>query len=248
MRNRLVVANWKMNGSLEANARWAEAFLALEDAGCDAAVCAPSVYLSQMACLLKGSSVALGAQDVNEFESGAYTGEVSARMLAEIGCSYVIVGHSERRALYGDTDDRVALKAKAALAAGIHPIVCVGETLEEREAGETIAVVSRQLEAVIGKVGAEDFARCTVAYEPVWAIGTGKVATTEQAQEVCAAIRACIGEIYDEATAEAIRIQYGGSVSAASAPELFAQANIDGGLVGGASLKPDFGKIVNYNK
>ena len=159
MRNRLVVANWKMNGSLEANARWAEAFLALEDAGCDAAVCAPSVYLSQMACLLKGSSVALGAQDVNEFESGAYTGEVSARMLAEIGCSYVIVGHSERRALYGDTDDRVALKAKAALAAGIHPIVCVGETLEEREAGETIAVVSRQLEAVIGKVGAEDSVR-----------------------------------------------------------------------------------------
>ena len=137
MRNRLVVANWKMNGSLQANAQWAEAFLALESAGCETAVCAPAVYLSQMAGLLKNSSVALGAQDVNEFESGAYTGEVSARMLAEIGCRYVIVGHSERRALYGDTDKRVALKTKAALAAGLEPIGCVGETLQEREAGET---------------------------------------------------------------------------------------------------------------
>lgn len=243
MRNRLVVANWKMNGSLEANARWAEAFLALEDAGCDAAVCAPSVYLSQMACLLKGSSVALGAQDVNEFESGAYTGEVSARMLAEIGCSYVIVGHSERRALYGDTDDRVALKAKAALAAGIHPIVCVGETLEEREAGETIAVVSRQLEAVIGKVGAEDFARCTVAYEPVWAIGTGKSATPEIAQEVHAALRAELTRHAAE-LGDKVRILYGGSVKPGNATSLFAMPDIDGGLIGGAALKAqDFYEI-----
>lgn len=243
MRNGLVVANWKMNGSLQSNAQWAEAFLALESAGCETAVCAPAVYLSQMAGLLKNSSVALGAQDVNEFESGAYTGEVSARMLAEIGCRYVIVGHSERRALYGDTDKRVALKTKAALAAGLEPIVCVGETLQEREAGETIAVVSRQLEAVMLEVGTEDFVRCTIAYEPVWAIGTGKSATPEIAQEVHAALRAELAGHRAE-LAQTVRILYGGSVKPANAASLFAMPDIDGGLIGGAALKAqDFYEI-----
>ncbi len=236
MRTRLVVANWKMNGSLSANADWAKTFLSLGNVGCEAAVCAPHVYLAQMAGLLKDSAVALGAEDVSEYAAGAYTGEVSAAMLVEIGCRYVIVGHSERRALFGDTDARVAAKTKAALEAGLSPIVCVGETLEERESSQTLRVVSEQLAAVIGVVGVEGFARCTLAYEPVWAIGTGKSATPEIAQHVHEALRRELA-LRSPQLAQTVRILYGGSVKPENAASLFAMSDIDGGLIGGAALK-----------
>lgn len=238
MRNRLVVANWKMNGSLKANAEWAKAFFSLGDSGCDTAVCAPHAYLLQMAALLKDSTVALGAEDVSEYAVGAYTGEVSAAMLSDIGCRYVIVGHSERRALFGDTDERVALKTKAALAAGLSPIVCVGETLKERESSQTLRVVAGQMAAVIREVGAENFARCTLAYEPVWAIGTGKSATPEIAQQVHAALRTELA-LHSAELAQKVRILYGGSVKPNNAAALFAMPDIDGGLIGGAALKAE---------
>lgn len=238
MRNRLVVANWKMNGSLKANAEWAKAFFSLGDSGCDTAVCAPHAYLLQMAALLKDSTVALGAEDVSEYAVGAYTGEVSAAMLSDIGCRYVIVGHSERRALFGDTDERVALKTKAALAAGLSPIVCVGETLKERESSQTLRVVAGQMAAVIREVGAENFARCTLAYEPVWAIGTGKSATPEIAQQVHAALRTELA-LHSAELAQKVRILYGGSVKPSNAAALFAMPDIDGGLIGGAALKAE---------
>ena len=238
MRNRLVVANWKMNGSLKANAEWAKAFFSLGDSGCDTAVCAPHAYLLQMAALLKDSTVALGAEDVSEYAVGAYTGEVSAAMLSDIGCRYVIVGHSERRALFGDTDERVALKTKAALAAGLSPIVCVGETLKERESSQTLRVVAGQMAAVIREVGAENFARCTLAYEPVWAIGTGKSATPEIAQQVHAALRTELA-LHSAELAQKVRILYGGSVKPNNADALFAMPDIDGGLIGGAALKAE---------
>lgn len=238
MRNRLVVANWKMNGSFAANAAWTKAFFALGKFECDAAVCAPHVYLMQMSEQLKGSALALGAEDVSEYAEGAYTGEVSPAMLADVGCRFVIVGHSERRALFGDTDERVAQKAKAALAAGLTPIVCVGETLAERESSQTIRVVARQLAAVIKEVGAADFERCVIAYEPVWAIGTGKSATPEIAQQVHAALRTELA-LHSRDLAEKVRILYGGSVKPGNAAALFAMPDIDGGLIGGASLKAE---------
>lgn len=238
MRNRLVVANWKMNGSFAANAAWTKAFFALGKFECEAAVCAPHVYLMQMSEQLKGSALALGAEDVSEYAEGAYTGEVSPAMLADVGCRYVIVGHSERRALFGDTDERVAQKAKAALAAGLTPIVCVGETLAERESSQTIRVVARQLAAVIKEVGAADFERCVIAYEPVWAIGTGKSATPEIAQQVHAALRTELA-LHSRDLAEKVRILYGGSVKPGNAAALFAMPDIDGGLIGGASLKAE---------
>ena len=238
MRNRLVVANWKMNGSFAANAAWTKAFFALGKFECDAAVCAPHVYLMQMSEQLKGSALALGAEDVSEYAEGAYTGEVSPAMLADVGCRYVIVGHSERRALFGDTDERVAQKAKAALAAGLTPIVCVGETLAERESSQTIRVVARQLAAVIKEVGAADFERCVIAYEPVWAIGTGKSATPEIAQQVHAALRTELA-LHSRDLAEKVRILYGGSVKPGNAAALFFFFYIDGGLIGGASLKAE---------
>lgn len=238
MRNRLVVANWKMNGSFAANAAWTKAFFALGKFECDAAVCAPHVYLMQMSEQLKGSALALGAEDVSEYAEGAYTGEVSPAMLADVGCRYVIVGHSERRALFGDTDERVAQKAKAALAAGLTPIVCVGETLAERESSQTIRVVARQLAAVIKEVGAADFERCVIAYEPVWAIGTGKSATPAIAQQVHAALRTELA-LHSRDLAEKVRILYGGSVKPGNAAALFAMPDIDGGLIGGASLKAE---------
>ena len=238
MRNRLVVANWKMNGSFAANAAWTKAFFALGKFECDAAVCAPHVYLMQMSEQLKGSALALGAEDVSEYAEGAYTGEVSPAMLADVGCRFVIVGHSERRALFGDTDERVAQKAKAALAAGLTPIVCVGETLAERESSQTIRVVARQLAAVIKDVGAADFERCVITNEPVWAIGTGKSATPEIAQQVHAALRTELA-LHSRDLAEKVRILYGGSVKPGNAAALFAMPDIDGGLIGGASLKAE---------
>jgi triosephosphate isomerase len=234
-RTALVAANWKMNGSRAANGGWVQGF-AERRAGlqCDVVVCAPAVYLSELAGQASTSGFELGAQDVSEHEPGAFTGDIAAGMLVDVGCRWVIVGHSERRQLHGESDEVVAGKAAAALAAGLRPIVCVGETLAEREAGRTLEVVQRQLDAVLTRVGADGLARGALAYEPVWAIGTGRTATPHQAQEVHAALRARVAE--KSATANGLRILYGGSVKPTNAAELFGQRDIDGGLVGGASL------------
>jgi triosephosphate isomerase len=242
---KLIAGNWKMNGSLAAN----EALLREIAAGlggqasCAVAVCVPAPYLAQVQALLADKpAVALGAQDVSSQASGAFTGEVSAAMLREFACRYVIVGHSERRQYHAETDTLVADKAKAALAAGITPIVCVGETLAEREAGQTEQVVKRQLAAVIHTNG-HCISEIVVAYEPVWAIGTGKTATPEEAQAVHAVLRTQLKAATDQAAR--VKILYGGSMNAANAASLLAQADIDGGLIGGASLKaPDFLKII----
>lgn len=228
-----------MHGRLESNA----ALLAGVKAGvaglaCDVAVCVPFPYLAQAQSALQGAAVAWGAQNVSEHAQGAYTGEVAAGMLKDFGCRYAIVGHSERRAMYGDSDAVVAEKFVAAQAAGLVPILCVGETLAERESGDTQAVVARQLAAVLEKAGVAAFASAVVAYEPVWAIGTGKTATPDQAQEVHAAIRAQLAAA-DPAVAAGVLILYGGSVKPQNAAELFGQTDIDGGLIGGASLVLD---------
>ncbi len=240
-RTKLVVGNWKMNGSHAANA---ELLAGLKAAGpwvAEVAVCAPFPYLGEVALSLQGASVAWGAQDCSAFESGAYTGEVAAAMLAEFGCRYVIVGHSERRAMHRESDQLVADKAKAALAHNLTPIVCVGETLAEREAGQTDMVVKRQLSAVIHTL-AHCISQVVVAYEPVWAIGTGKTASPEQAQAVHAVLRMQLAAA--SAKAGEMKILYGGSVKADNAALLFAQQDIDGGLIGGASLKAgDFAAI-----
>ena len=243
MSAKLIAGNWKMNGGLDAN----RALLVALASGTVAArgavvVCVPAPYLSQLQGLLHGSAVELGAQDVSAHVAGAFTGEVSAGMLREFGVRYVIVGHSERRQYHGETDALVALKAKRALAAGITPIVCVGETLAQREAGATEDVVKRQLAAVIHTNG-HCISEIAVAYEPVWAIGTGRTATPEQAQQVHAVLRAQLRAASDKA--DRIRIVYGGSMNAANAAQLLAQPDIDGGLIGGASLKaPDFLAII----
>ena len=197
---------------------------------------------------VKGTNIHIGAENMYYEESGAYTGEIAPNMLTDAGVEYVIIGHSERREYFAETDETVNKKVLKAIEHGLTPIICCGETLTQREQGITIDWIRQQIKIAFLNVTADQAKKLVIAYEPIWAIGTGKVATSDQAQEVCCAIRECIKELYDEATAEAIRIQYGGSVSGASAPELFAQPDIDGGLVGGASLKADFGKIVNYNK
>jgi len=245
---KLIAGNWKMNGSLAAN----EALLAELAQGlavrpsCDVAVCVPAPYLAQVQALKAGSAslsaIEVGAQDVSAQAAGAYTGEVSAAMLKELGCRYVLVGHSERRQYHGETDALVADKARAALAAGITPIVCIGETLAEREAGRTEEVVKRQLAAVIHTNG-HCISEIAVAYEPVWAIGTGKTASPEEAQAVHAVLRAQLKAATDQSAR--VKILYGGSMNAANAATLLAQPDIDGGLIGGASLKaPDFLKII----
>ncbi|MFO1339139.1 MAG: triose-phosphate isomerase [Burkholderiaceae bacterium] len=234
MRRKLVAGNWKMHGSHAANAELLAGIVAARPFGCDVAVCVPFPYLSEAAVALAGSDVRWGAQDCSAHEQGAYTGEVSAAMLHEFGCRYAIVGHSERRAYHAEGDQLVADKAKAALARGVTPIVCVGETLAQREAGETEAVVKRQLSAVIHTL-AHCAGEMVVAYEPVWAIGTGRTATPEQAQAVHAVLRAQLRAATPHA--DAMAILYGGSVKPDNAATLFAQADIDGGLIGGASLK-----------
>jgi len=238
MRSNLVAGNWKMcgdNASIEKLVANLKALLPAEPA-VDIAVFPPSVYIARVVDGLAGSPVAVGAQNVCEQPNdGAYTGEVSAAMLVDTGCRYVIVGHSERRAMYGDSNERVAQKAKQALAQGLMPIICVGETEAQRDDGSTLEVIAGQLQAVFAVLSAEDMRSIVVAYEPVWAIGTGKTATPSQAQEVHAFIRALFAK-KDEPLAKGLRILYGGSVKAANAGELFAQADIDGGLVGGASL------------
>jgi len=230
-----IFGNWKMNGSLAANAALLDLLKqGLGHADCEIAVCAPAPYLAQLQSLLSGTSIAIGAQDVSAHASGAFTGEVSAAMLREFGVRYVLVGHSERRQYHAESDELVARKAQAALANGITPVVCVGETLAQREAGETEAVVRRQLAAVVQRNG-HCLSEIVLAYEPVWAIGTGLTATPAQAQAVHAVLRAQLLA----ATTAAVRVPilYGGSMNAANAAELLAQADIDGGLVGGASLK-----------
>ncbi len=245
MRDRLVAGNWKMNGSLVANTALINALVpAVSGSGnASCAVCVPYPYLAQVQAGLRESGIALGAQDVCQFGNGAYTGGVSAAMLVDMGCRYVIVGHSERRALFGESNELVALKFVAAQAAGLTPIVCLGETLAERESGVTEQVIAAQLDAVTGKAGVQALARSVVAYEPVWAIGTGKTATPDQAQAVHAFIRNRIAA-QDPAVARGLVIQYGGSVKASNAAELFAMPDIDGGLIGGASLvAAEFGEI-----
>jgi triosephosphate isomerase len=240
MRQPLVAGNWKMNGSSASIRDLLDGIKAgLGDVGKAAvAVCAPYVYLPTVREQLDGTSVGLGAQDVSDQDSGAYTGEVSGAMLRDVGCDYVIVGHSERRNIYGEGDAFTASKYEAALRHGLKPILCVGELLEEREQGITEQVVQRQLDAVIDRVGTAGLADAVIAYEPVWAIGTGKTATPEQAQEVHAFIRRHL-TAGDAALAEQLPILYGGSVKAGNAAELFSMADIDGGLIGGASLEAD---------
>ena len=242
-KKKLIAGNWKMNGSLQANAALLQALRdGLGEAACAVAVAVPAPYLAQVQGLVAGSAVALAAQDVSQHESGAFTGEVSAAMLRDFGTRYVLVGHSERRQYHGETDAVVAAKAQRALAAGITPIVCVGETLAEREAGQTEAVVKRQLAAVVQANG-QCVSEIVVAYEPVWAIGTGRTATPEQAQQVHAVLRA--QRAAATARADRVPLLYGGSMNAANAAQLLAQPDIDGGLVGGASLKAaDFLQII----
>ncbi|MBA3773140.1 MAG: triose-phosphate isomerase [Ramlibacter sp.] len=243
MKKKLIAGNWKMNGSLAANESLVRALLAgMGGAGCTVAVCVPAPYLVQLQALCAGSALELGAQDVSQHEQGAFTGEVSAAMLKEFGVRYAIVGHSERRQYNGESDALVAEKAKAALAHGVTPIVCVGETLAQREAGKTEEVVKRQLAAVIHSNG-HCISEIVVAYEPIWAIGTGKTATPEQAQQVHAVLRAQLKAA--TAHSQRVAILYGGSMNSANAASLLAQADIDGGLVGGAALKaPDFLQII----
>jgi triosephosphate isomerase len=250
MRQPLVAGNWKMNGSSESIATLVEGIKAGigEVRTAEMAVCPPFVYIPQVAALLGDTPVSYGAQDVSDRESGAFTGEVAPGMLTDIGCKYAIVGHSERRSLYGESDGFTAAKFAAARKAGLVPILCVGETLEEREQGVTEQVVARQLDAVIQLEGVAALGDAVIAYEPVWAIGTGKTATPEQAQEVHAFIRGKLASL-DAGVADRVRILYGGSMNAGNAAELLAMQDIDGGLIGGASLKPaDFlaiGKAAN---
>lgn len=237
MRKKLVAGNWKMNGASGRNAELVTSLLAsgLADLACDVALCPPFPYLGQVALLLQGSRIGLGAQTLSEHPVGAFTGEVSGAMLGDLGCRYVLVGHSERRMLFAESDLVVANKFSAAQAAGLLPILCVGETLAQREAGDAFGVVARQLATVVELVGVGAFASAVVAYEPVWAIGTGKTASPQQAQEVHAAIRAQFSAL-DSGIAEGLQILYGGSVKAENAKELFGQVDIDGGLIGGAAL------------
>ena len=248
-RKKIIAGNWKMNKTpSEAVALVNELKPLVANDEVDVVFCVPAIDIIPAMEAAKGTNIQIGAENMYFEEKGAYTGEISPNMLNDAGVKYVIIGHSERREYFAETNETVNKKVLKAFEHGITPIICCGESLTQREQGITIDWIRQQIKIAFQNVTAEQAASAVIAYEPIWAIGTGKVATTEQAQEVCGAIRACIAEVYDEATASAIRIQYGGSVSAASAPELFAQPDIDGGLVGGASLKPDFGKIVNYNK
>ena len=247
MRRKIIAGNWKMNKTPAETVALIEELKPLvvtKDA--DVVFCVPAVSLLTAIEATKGTNIEIGAQNMYFQESGAFTGEIAPNMLTSIGVKYVIIGHSERREYFAETNETVNKKVLKAFEHGLTPIICCGESLTQREQGITIDWIRQQIKIAFLGVSADQAKVAVIAYEPIWAIGTGKVATTEQAEEVCKAIRECIAEIYDTATAAAIRIQYGGSVTAASAADLFSQANIDGGLVGGASLKADFGKIVNY--
>ena len=249
MRKKIIAGNWKMNktpSEVVELVNMLKPLCANEDV--DVVFCVPAIDIIPAMEAAKGSNIAIGAENMYYEESGAYTGEISPAMLVDAGVKYVVLGHSERREYFAETNETVNKKMLKAFEHGITPIMCCGETLEQREQGVTMDFIRQQVKVGFLNVTADQAKTAVIAYEPIWAIGTGKTATTEQAQEVCAEIRKCIAEIYDDATAAAIRIQYGGSVNAKTAPDLFAQADIDGGLVGGASLKADFGQIVNYNK
>ena len=246
-RKKIIAGNWKMNMTPSEAVELVNTLkplVATDDA--DVVFCVPAIDIIPVMEAAKGSNIQVGAENMYYEEKGAYTGEISPAMLTDVGVKYVVLGHSERREYFAETNETVNKKMLKAFEHGITPIMCCGETLTQREQGVTMDFIRQQVKVGFLGVTAEQAATAVIAYEPIWAIGTGKTATTEQAQEVCKGIRECIAEIYDEATAEAIRIQYGGSVNAATAPELFAQPDIDGGLVGGAALKPDFGKIVNW--
>ena len=248
-RKKIIAGNWKMNKTPSEAKELVELLKPLVDnPDVDVVYCVPAIDIVPVAEAIKGTNVQLGAENISDQDKGAFTGEISAAMLVDAGVKYVIIGHSERREYFAETDETVNKKVLKAFEHGITPIVCCGESLTQREQGITIDWILQQIKIAFLNVTADQAKTAVIAYEPIWAIGTGKTATTEQAQEVCAEIRKCIAEIYDDATAAAIRIQYGGSVNAKTAPDLFAQADIDGGLVGGASLKADFGQIVNYNK
>jgi len=246
-RKKIIAGNWKMNKTpSEAVALVEELKPLVANEEVDVVFCVPAIDIIPVVEAVKGTNIQVGAENMYYQESGAYTGEISPAMLVDAGVKFVVLGHSERREYFGETNEDVNKKMIKAIEHGITPIMCCGESLEQREQGVTMDFIRQQVKVGYQNITADQAKETVIAYEPIWAIGTGKTATSEQAQEVCAAVRACIAEIYDEATAEAIRIQYGGSVNGATAPELFAQPDIDGGLVGGASLKPDFGKIVNY--
>ena len=246
-RKKIIAGNWKMNMTPSEAVELVNTLKSLvvtEEA--DVVFCVPAIDIIPVVEAAKGSNIQVGAENMYFEEKGAYTGEISPNMLTDAGVKYVVLGHSERREYFAETNETVNKKMLKAFEHGLIPIMCCGETLEQREQGVTMDFIRQQVKVGFQNVTADQAKTAVIAYEPIWAIGTGKTATTEQAQEVCKGIRECIAEVYDEATAEAIRIQYGGSVNAATAPELFAQPDIDGGLVGGASLKPDFGKIVNW--
>ena len=247
-RKTIIAGNWKMNKTLTETRAFAEELKPLlgKPKWCEVVLCVPSVNLSAALRLFKDTRVAIGAQNLHYESNGAYTGEVSAEMLKDLGVKYVIIGHSERRQYYNETDFTVNKKVHAALNAGLRPIICVGESLEQRELGVTMDLISYQVKAALANVPADKMRHVVIAYEPIWAIGTGKTATAEQAGEVCEAIRTVVRKLYGARLARAITIQYGGSMNAKNAAELLAQDDVDGGLIGGASLKPaDFMAIIN---
>ncbi len=246
-RKKIIAGNWKMNMTPSETVSLIETLKPLvKNDEVDVVFCVPAIDIIPAMEAAKGTNINIGAENMYFEEKGAFTGEISPDMLVDAGVKYVIIGHSERREYFAETDETVNRKVLKAFEHGLTPIICCGESLTQREQGITIDWIRQQIKIAFLNVSAAQAEEAVIAYEPIWAIGTGKVATTGQAQEVCRAIRDCIGELYGAGTAEKIRIQYGGSVSASSAPELFAQPDIDGGLVGGASLKPDFGQIVNY--
>ena len=248
-RKKIVAGNWKMNMTPSQAVKLVEELkpLVVSDS-VDVVYCVPAIDIVPVVEAVKGTNVQVGAENMYFEEKGAYTGEISAEMLVDAGVKYVVIGHSERRDYFKEDDVLLNKKVKKAIEAGLTPILCCGETLEQREMGVTLDWIRLQIKSDLAGVAAADVANMVIAYEPIWAIGTGKVATTAQAQEVCGFIRTVFEELYDKGTADQIRILYGGSVNASNAAELFAQPDIDGGLVGGASLKPDFADIVNYNK
>ena len=246
-RRKIIAGNWKMNMTPKQAVALIETLkpLVVTDEA-DVVFCVPAIDVIPALDAVKGTNIAIGAENMYFEEKGAYTGEIAPNMLTEVGVQYVILGHSERREYFAETNETVNKKVLKAFEHGLTPIICCGESLEQREQGITIDWIRQQIKIAFLGVTADQAKTAVIAYEPIWAIGTGKTATSDQAEEVCGAIRACIGELYDQATAEAIRIQYGGSVNGGNAAELFAKPDIDGGQVGGASLKEDFGKIVNY--
>ena len=248
-RKKIIAGNWKMNMTPSEAVELVNTLKPLvANDDVDVVFCVPAIDIIPVVEAAKGSNIQIGAENMYFEEKGAYTGEISPAMLTDAGVKYVVLGHSERRDYFGETNEDVNKKVLKAFEHGITPIMCCGESLEQREQGITMDWIRQQVKVGLQNVTADQAKTMVIAYEPIWAIGTGKTATSEQAQEICKGIRECVAEIYDTDTAEAIRIQYGGSVNAGNAAELFAQADIDGGLVGGASLKADFGQIVCYNK